>query len=252
MMTIQNVTEVLKLLEANYGDDFYRGTNRTDVLKLWAATFAEDDPAEVLKAVQNCINTLPYKPKIADIRRRMAGNVMRGQMTEIEAFLCIKTAVNDAGDRESAIAAFDRLPGICQKLAGTPNQLRDWRRVSDEAFETVVASMIRSSYRELAQREADYYALPERLQKVEAWRIEAGPKVDNALPAPEPLKYELPPEWDRSRKVEMTEKRAAMLEAFRMSVPATNEAEENPVKYSNNGLVSISSLLEKMEQDQLK
>lgn len=183
MMTADDITEVLKMLSANYGKSFYDGTDLKDVIKLWSVQFANDDPAEVMKAVQNCIATLSYKPTIADIRKRMAGNEMKGQMTSVEAFQEISKAVARGYDRDSATAAYNDLPKILRKVVGSPAQLVSWRRVSEESFQTVIMSAIRESYRELAQREADYHALPKPLKTVEAWRIE-GPE-QQALPEPE-------------------------------------------------------------------
>ena len=186
MMTIDDITKVLKMLTANYGEDFYRGTNEEDVLTLWAVQFANDDPGEVMKAVQNCIATLPYKPRIADIRKRIAGSVMKGQMTTMEAFQEISKAVRKSYDRESAAAAFNDLPPILRKVVGQSAQLASWRKVNDEAFQTVIMSAIRESYREKAQQEADYYAMPKPLQSLESWRIEGAEQ--EALPEPIPEK----------------------------------------------------------------
>ena len=182
MMTMKNIGEMLMLLESNYGQKFYDGVDKDNVLKTWSVTFKDDDPSQVMQAVINTINTMPYKPTIADIRKRMAQAKMGGQMTELEAFQKINTAVEKAYGENDALKQFQALPPILQKLVGTPTQLRDWRTVETAQFQTVIASMIRSSYRELAQREADYYALPTQVQKNEAWRI-AAPDT-TALPEP--------------------------------------------------------------------
>lgn len=186
MMTVQDIQSTLKLLTANYGEEFYKGTNEADVLKLWSVQFSNDDPKEVVLAVNNCIATMSYKPRIADIRKRMAQAKMEGQPTATEAFEMISRAVDSAYDRGSATKAFNDFPPIVRKVVGNATRLVKWHHVSDEAFETVVMSAIRESYRELAQREADYYALPKPLQAMESWRIEA--PTQEALPEPEATK----------------------------------------------------------------
>ena len=190
MRTMRNIGEMFTLLESNYGQKFYDGVDKDNVMKTWAITFKDDDPALVMQGVLNCINTMSFKPTIADIRKRMAQAQMAGQMTEMEAFQKISNAVEKADGRDEAVQQFRALPPILQKLVGNQKQLREWRLVETQQFQTVVASMIRSSYRELAQREIDYYALPKQLQKHEAWRI-AEPVPDTALP--EPKKQE---SWD--------------------------------------------------------
>ena len=195
MMTVQNIGEMLQLLEAAYGLSLYKDVNRENVVKLWSVMFADDDPAEVGIAVKNCIATLQFPPKIADIKSRMAQNKMAGQMTEMEVWQIIRRAVEDSNSREKASEIFGQLPKIIQRVVGSGSQLKAWRTVEDDQFETVVASNCMRTYRILAQREAGFYALPSDLQQVESWRIEA-PK-QTALPEPEKPKkvaYEKP-EW---------------------------------------------------------
>ena len=185
MMTVEDVKAMLKILSANY-ENFYKGTDETDVMKLWSLMFQDDDPALVMQSVLNCINTMSYKPTIADIRKRMAQAKMGGQLTATEAFQLIHKAVNSIYDKESATKAFNELPPMVRKVVGSPSILVSWSRVSEEAFMTVVMSAIRESYRELAQREADYHALPKRMQAMEGWRVEA--PEQEALPEPEKQK----------------------------------------------------------------
>ena len=182
MMTLQDIGVMLEILEANYGQKYYDGVNKDNVTKLWTAMFRNDDPRLVMQGVQNCINTMAYKPTIADIRRRMAQSKLSGQMTELEAFQAVSRAVDAADSRDAAVRAYTELTPLLRKLVGNPEQLRSWRAVGEESFQTVVMSQIVRSYRELAQREADYYALPAHLQQSEQWRIDS-PSLDG-LPAP--------------------------------------------------------------------
>ena len=185
-MTVKDIGVMLELLEANYGQKFYDGVNKENVVRLWAMMFKDDDQNEVLQAVINCVNTMTYKPTIADIRKRMAQAKMGGQLTATEAFQLIHKAVNSIYDKESATKAFNGFPSIVRKVVGSPAILISWSRVSEEAFMTVVMSAIRESYRELAQREFDYYALPKKVQALESWRVDA--PSQEALPEPEKQK----------------------------------------------------------------
>lgn len=212
-MTNQEIIKVLELLETAYGvKKFYADTNKEKVIWLWSVMFRDDPAIEVNRAVINCISTLQFAPTIADIKQRMAQARMAGQLTEMEVFQLVSKASEDAVDRKTAEDLFMGLPPIVQKVVGSPGQLRSWRKVSEEQFETVIASNIMRTYRELARREADYYALPEQLQRSEPWRIEAPEYTPPELP--EPPKYEEPEELNRNRKVIMTEKRQAMMEDF--------------------------------------
>ena len=186
MMTVDEITPILKMLSANYGENFYKGTSQEDVIILWSTQFVNDDPREVKKGVQNCINTLSYRPTIADIRKRMAKSKMQGQMTATEAFQVIHKAVNSIYDKDTATKAFNDFPPIIRRVVGSPSILVSWSRVSDEAFMTVVMSAIRESYKELAQQELDYNALPSHLKRGADWMVEA--PSQQALPEPEKAK----------------------------------------------------------------
>ena len=192
MMTVKDIGLMLDLLEANFGAAMYKDTNRPAVVKLWSAMFADDDPSEVAIAVKDCIATLRFPPKIADIKSRMAQTRMQGQMTEMEAWQIIRAAVEEAYSYERADEIFWTLPKIIQRTVGSGRQIKAWRSVEDAQFETVIASNCMRTYRELAQREAGYHALPADLQQAESWRIE--PQIRAALPGPVKLAYEKP-DW---------------------------------------------------------
>ena len=203
MITNTDIAKVIDLLTAAYGEKaFPVGDPRqlAKVTNLWSVMFADDDPAEVLTAVKNCIATLQFPPKIADVKSRIAQNRLAGQLTEIEVWQMIRTAVEDSTSRDRAREIFANLPKIVQAVAGSPSQLRAWRTVSDEQFETVVMSLCSRTYRTLAQREAGYYALPADVQAAEPWRLTDAPK-QLTLPEPEPARYEIPAEWNRNRAV---------------------------------------------------
>lgn len=206
MITRENIADMMDLLLAAYGDKAFPiddPEKMTKIVNLWAVMFTDDDPSEVLIAVKDCIATLQFPPKIADIKKRIADNRLEGQMTEMEAWALIRHAVENANSREKAEQIYEGLPPIIQRTVGSASQLRGWRVVEDDQFETVVASNCQRTYRALAQREAGYHALPPDIQKAEAWRLEK-PKMAE-LPEPEQpqkIAYEKP-EW-MIRREEMT------------------------------------------------
>lgn len=169
------------MLTANYGEDFYKGTSDEEVLALWAMDFKDEDPKALKLAVLNCIDTLTFRPRIADIRKRMGKAATKGQMTAFEAFHEISKAVAKAYDRESATRAFNALPATLRRVVGFPELLISWRKVSDESFQTVIMSAIRESYREIAQQESEFYQMSKGLQQTEQWRLKAPEEAE--LPA---------------------------------------------------------------------
>ncbi|MBQ6503244.1 MAG: hypothetical protein IJI57_04960 [Flexilinea sp.] len=232
MTTINEIGNMLDILEANYGQKFYDGVDKDNVIKLWSVNFQDDDPKIMMQAVQNCINTMSYKPTIADIRQRM---VQVQVMTEMEVFQAIKDAVHASGSEESAYQAFNALPGMCRKIVRQPSQLRDWYFISADTFETVVASMISRSYRVYADREAEYYTLPAQIQQTEAWRIAA---PDMAV-LPEPKRQKTFEEMERDRELAEIEYRK------RFGIEVTPEMVERNQK-------KVNAFMQPMTDEELK
>ena len=189
MITQKDINTIMDLLVSAYGDKAYPTDPKqmAKVSNLWTVMFQDDEPREVLLAVKNCIATQQFPPKIADIKGRIAQSRMAGQMTEMEAWQKIREAVDKASGRTDANNAFTNLPAILKKVVGSPSQLRAWNACSIDTFEGVIASNVQRSYRELARREATYYALPKDLQTEQSWMVDA-PKEVTMLPEPKPQK----------------------------------------------------------------
>ena len=187
-MNIQEIGQLMELLEANYGASLYKETPKEKVLKLWQVMFQDDNPLEVGAAVKDCIATLTFPPKIADIKSRISQLRMAGQATPMEAWTQVYRAVMDCEGRASARKQFEKLPPIAQELIGEPDQLLDWKEVDGKQLTTVVASNFMKSYQIKAEREASYHALPADMQKVEEWKLPKGKEEPKELPKPE-FKY---------------------------------------------------------------
>ena len=192
-MTADEMIKVLERLEEYY-KNFYAGADKDKVFKAWYRMFADDDFDEVKRAVVAYICTETFAPTVAGIKTIMAENRMAGQMTEMEAWQAICDAVDYSTNREEARKHYDALPSLLKKLVVSPSRLIAWRRLDENTFEGVIASNVQRSYRELARREAVYYAIPGQLQAEQQWRIE-GPKDQLALPeTKKKLSYEKP-DW---------------------------------------------------------
>lgn len=216
-------TDLITVLERleEYYKNFYSGTDRERVLNAWYPMFQDDDPGEVTRAVVVYICTEKFAPTVAGIKTIMAENRMAGQMTEMQAWDKIRRAVDESTGREAAYSAFVKLPVILQKLVCDPSRLRSWRQCSDDALEGVIASNVQRSYRELAKREAVFYAIPGQLQAEQTWRVDAPEQT--ALPEPEVQKSISQVIEDANAKAaahgmmmtdELREKQAKNLDAF--------------------------------------
>ena len=178
-MTEQELAKVMHLLEKHYRN-FYQGSDKKEVFAAWYPFFKGDDPRAVEKAVVEVICNSTYPPVVADIKRQMAEDEEEDKPTALEAFQMISDAVDDASNRTEAAKAFNALPPILRKLVRKPAMLMQWHQVSDEAFNTVVMSAIRESYKELSKRETKFHTLPIGIRQTSGWMIEGADPI--ALP----------------------------------------------------------------------
>ena len=162
-MTPKELSAVMDRLEKYYRN-YYAGTDKKEVFAAWFEMFKDDDAAEVNRAVVAYICTNTFPPTVAGIKTLMAENRMAGQMTEMQAWQKIRDAVDFSTNQDEARKQYDQLSPLLKKLAGSPSQLISWRKVNEDTFEGVIASNVQRSYRELARREAVFYAIPGQLQ----------------------------------------------------------------------------------------
>lgn len=187
-MTKQELAAVMERLEEFY-KNFYSGGDKQRVLDAWYPMFKDDESGDVNRAVIAYICTNTFPPTVAGIKTIMAENRMAGQMTEAEAWQKVRDAADYSTNRDEAKAQYAKLPPLLKRLVGSAGQLVSWRKITEDTFEGVVASNFQRSYRELAKREAVYYAIPGQLQAEQQWRVE-GPKEQIALPETTQQKFD--------------------------------------------------------------
>lgn len=185
MITAENMETIMDLLVSAYGEKAYPLDDPKKMSKmknLWNVMFQDDSPEEVLVAVKDCIATLQFPPKIADIKSRISQSRMAGQPTEMEAWAMVYKAIAEATRIGKAQTLFDELPPIAQELVAMPEQLLDWHEVPGDKLTTVVASNFMRSYKVKAERQASYHALPADIQKHEEWKLPKEKEKPKELP----------------------------------------------------------------------
>lgn len=159
-MTRKETGTVMDILTAAYPRFYAQGIDMAGQINLWATMFADDDLPLVLAAVKALIasDTKGYPPHIGAVKEQMRKLTAPDEMGEAEAWAAIHRAISNGlyGAKEE----FDRLPPLCQKLVGSPSQLRDWAALDSEEFNTVVASNVQRAYRTMQQRENETAKLP--------------------------------------------------------------------------------------------
>lgn len=166
-----NKSQTLKLLatlKVAY-PSFYQnaGTQELDdVVELWTAMFAEDDPQLVTAAAKAFIatDTKGYPPHIGAIKERMRFLTKEDMPTPLEAWNGIWKTVAEhngyVGD------AFNALHPIVRAIIGSVSTLRKWREMPSETLESVISSNFQKSYRERVKEKQDYEALPADVRRL--------------------------------------------------------------------------------------
>ena len=169
-MNYEETRAIMGVLKAAY-PQYYRDMKRSDaesVVSLWTEMF-KDEPANVVAvAVKAYIasDTKGFPPHIGAIKDAIAKIKAPKSMTEQEAWLLVKNATRNGlyGSAEE----FEKLPPICQKLVGSPSQLREWATMDSDTLNSVVASNFQRSYKVMEKREKERLALPSDVRNIMA------------------------------------------------------------------------------------
>lgn len=157
-----DVLGIMAVLKAAY-PNYYKGMSRADaesVVGLWVDMFSEDNPAQVAAAVKALITTdeKGFPPHIGAVKAKLRQLTAAPQATPMEAWGLVLKAIKRSA--YNAREEFEKLPPALRRLVGSPSQLRDWSLMDEETVQSVVASNFRNSYQIVAEREAEYQALP--------------------------------------------------------------------------------------------
>ena len=167
-MNYEETLAIMGVLKAAY-PQYYRDMKRSDaesVVSLWTEMF-KDEPANVVAvAVKAYIasDTKGFPPHIGAIKDAIAKIKAPKSMTEQEAWLLVKNATRNGlyGSAEE----FEKLPPICQKLVGSPSQLREWATMDSDTLNSVVASNFQRSYKVMEKRDKERLAIPSDVRDI--------------------------------------------------------------------------------------
>lgn len=160
-MTRQETSAIMDILRAAF-PAYYRRIDQQEAkaaIALWAEMFADDDVRDVALAVKSLIATRVegYPPTIGAVKEAMQKTHKQG-LDETEAWNLVTRALKNG--TYGAKKEFDRLPPECQRVVGSPEQLKIWAQMPPETVESVVGSHFRRLYRERAKTEREYSMLP--------------------------------------------------------------------------------------------
>ena len=163
-MNREETKAIMAILKAGY-PNFYKdmsAKDATSIINLWSTMFTDDPAHVVTEAVKSLMCTLKFPPTIADVKEKISLITQPTQMSEMEAWQMVKSAINyyNAGQ------TFQRLPAILRKIVGSPSQLREWAIMEAETVNSVVQSNFMRSYKAVSTREKEMSMLPESTRQM--------------------------------------------------------------------------------------
>ena len=153
-MNRDQIVAILGTLKTAY-PKFYAEMSRDEMyntIDLWTEMFAHENPALVVAAVKNLINTFKWPPTIADIKEEMYKLTETETESPVEIWNKIKKAI--CNSNYYSYEEYQALPEIAKKFVGSPSQLKEWAG-DTEFMDSVVRGQFLKQYEILKQREKD-------------------------------------------------------------------------------------------------
>lgn len=125
-MNRDEIVAILGTLKTAY-PRFYAEMSKQEMfntIDLWTEMFSHENPALVVAAVKNLINTFKWPPTIADVKDEMYKLTTTEEESPMDLWNLIKKAVRNSA--YNSYEEFQKLPEAAKKFVGSPNQLKEW------------------------------------------------------------------------------------------------------------------------------
>lgn len=161
-MNKNETLKILAVIKVAYPYSFTKLTNNDieAMVGLWLLQFKNYDYELVNGAINTIISSdlSDFMPTIARIKEVCRMLVSPNQIGEVEAWQCVKNALSNSiyNSKEE----FNKLPTICQKIVGSPRQLREWCMLDINETDTVVHSNFLKAFRGAIEHERQQSLIP--------------------------------------------------------------------------------------------
>lgn len=176
--------QLIKGLRTTYPSDWF--IPNEEAANIWYRCLM-DLPYEALaNGVSKWIMTSSKEPTVADLRKAAMEFIPKPapELNEQQACALVRKAVRASGWH--AKEEFDKLPEICQKAVGSPENLEEWSQMDIDSFESVQMSQFLRNFRVVQNREQEVAQLSPAVQKRLALAMSEAPEI----PKKEPEKIE--------------------------------------------------------------
>lgn len=164
-----NRQEVVKLFGAVamlYPRDQAFANADGDMIDVWLSMLSDLPEKAVSASLSLHASKSVYPPSIAELRRGVV-ELTQPQTNEESAVIAwnrVSYAIRNSGYRASE--EFAKLPPICQRLVGSPTQLKEWGLAEDVTVLSVARSQFLKAYETELQRERERAQLPDTIRKL--------------------------------------------------------------------------------------
>lgn len=181
-----------------------------DAFNVWYELLRDLSYEQVNIAIQKYMLTEKFPPTIADIRTKANDIVAKIEesMSELEAWSLVSKAISNSGYH--AEEEFDKLPEVCQRAVGNPQNLKEWAMMESDSVATVEQSHFIRNYRVAVQRMQEDAKIPDHIKvaiadmrkKVETIKYKPSREIEHKSEEKRPEGVPMPP-WVAKRLKEM-------------------------------------------------
>lgn len=160
-MTREETQNLLAMIQATYPN--FNPLDKTAAVNAWHMALSDCEWKNIQKAfaVYMRTNTSGFAPSPGQIVEKMVMLTIPQEMGELEAWSLVSKALRNS--TYNSTEEFEKLPELCQKAIGRPEQLRLW--ATDENYnESVASSNFMRSYRMAKSRNEEMNRMPEKIR----------------------------------------------------------------------------------------
>lgn len=155
--------QLLTILKTSYPNTYKDMTQQqaTDTVLHYYTFFGEYPTPIVVQALKNYIKKNEYPPTIAGLQRQIDLLLHEGD-SDVELWNLIHKACQNAMYHSKE--EFNKLPTVCQRWVGRPEQLMEFAKIDSTTLNTVTRGQFLKSIKEIKENVSATESLPQELK----------------------------------------------------------------------------------------
>lgn len=165
-MNRDEVKRLIRIITATYPN--FKPNDISDTVDIWTMVMSDQDAGQVEAGLKAYIatDTTGFAPSPGQIigKIRDASKNPLNTMTPLEAWSLVYKAICNSGYH--AEEEFDKLPELCQKAIGSPDNLKEMAVMDADTVMSVEQSHFIRAYQDMQKRTEEYEKIPEKVRDV--------------------------------------------------------------------------------------